>query len=74
MLLRRPSPGNCPRGSGRRLDGGIERGGVILSINGKEIATAKKLPAIASSMKSGKRAAIQVDRSNARIFIPVDLG
>jgi serine protease Do len=37
----------------RRRKAGLEPGDVILSINGKEIASSNELPAIVSSMKPG---------------------
>ncbi|WP_420998102.1 DegQ family serine endoprotease [Cupriavidus sp. 30B13] len=51
---------------------GIQPGDVILSINGTPISSADQLRALVS--KSGKQVALLVQRDDARIFIPLDLG
>jgi serine protease Do len=51
---------------------GIQSGDIILSINGERIASAEQLQAIIA--KAGKRIAVLVERGDAQIFIPVDLG
>ncbi len=51
---------------------GIQPGDVILSLNGTPIASAEQLRALVS--KSGKQVALLVQRDDARIFIPLDLG
>ncbi|KWR87632.1 DegQ family serine endoprotease [Cupriavidus sp. IDO] len=51
---------------------GIQPGDVILSLNGTPIASADQLRALVA--KSGKQVALLVQRDEARIFIPLDLG
>ncbi|SDD60583.1 serine protease Do [Cupriavidus sp. YR651] len=51
---------------------GIQPGDVILSLNGTPISSADQLRALVS--KSGKQVALLVQRDDARIFIPLDLG
>jgi len=51
---------------------GIQPGDVILSLNGTPINSAEQLRALVS--KSGKQVALLVQRDDARIFIPLDLG
>ncbi|WP_454727319.1 MULTISPECIES: DegQ family serine endoprotease [Cupriavidus] len=51
---------------------GIQPGDVILSINGTPISSADQLRALVS--KAGKQVALLVQRDDARIFIPLDLG
>ncbi|MDF3831896.1 DegQ family serine endoprotease [Cupriavidus basilensis] len=51
---------------------GIQPGDVILSINGTPITSAEQLRALVA--KSGKQVALLVQRDDARIFIPLDLG
>ncbi|MEK7696083.1 MAG: PDZ domain-containing protein, partial [Pseudomonadota bacterium] len=50
----------------------IQPGDVILSLNGTPISSAEQLRALVS--KSGKQVALLVQRDDARIFIPLDLG
>jgi serine protease Do len=51
---------------------GIQPGDVILSLNGTPIGSADQLRALVA--KSGKQVALLVQRDEARIFIPLDLG
>ncbi len=51
---------------------GIQPGDVILSVNGTSIHSVDQLRSLVS--KAGKRVAILVQRDEARIFVPVDLG
>ncbi|MCA3236312.1 MAG: PDZ domain-containing protein, partial [Cupriavidus sp.] len=51
---------------------GIQPGDVILSLNGTPISSAEQLRALVT--KSGKQVALLVQRDDARIFIPLDLG
>lgn len=51
---------------------GIQPGDVILSLNGTPISSAEQLRSLVS--KSGKQVALLVQRDDARIFIPLDLG
>ncbi|AOZ01854.1 peptidase [Cupriavidus sp. USMAHM13] len=51
---------------------GIQPGDVILSLNGTPITSADQLRSLVA--KSGKQVALLVQRDDARIFIPLDLG
>ncbi len=51
---------------------GIQPGDVILSLNGTPVKDAEHLRELVS--KSGKHVALLVQREEARIFVPVDLG
>ena len=51
---------------------GIQPGDVILSFNGTPVKDAEQLRELVS--KSGKHVALLVQREEARIFVPVDLG
>jgi len=51
---------------------GIQAGDVILSVNGTPIHSVDQLRSLVS--KAGKHVAILVQREEARIFVPVDLG
>ncbi|NUO85011.1 MAG: PDZ domain-containing protein, partial [Cupriavidus sp.] len=51
---------------------GIQPGDVILSLNGTPIASVDQLRTLVG--KSGKQVALLVQRDDARIFIPLDLG
>ena len=51
---------------------GIQPGDVILSVNGTSIHSVDQLRSLVS--KAGKHVAILVQREEARIFVPVDLG
>jgi serine protease Do len=51
---------------------GIQAGDVILSLNGTPVKDAEQLRELVS--KSGKHVALLVQRDEARIFVPVELG
>ena len=51
---------------------GIQRGDVILSVNGSAVHSVDELRSLVS--KAGKRMAVLVQREEARIFVPVELG
>ena len=51
---------------------GIQPGDIILSVNGERIGSVEQLRNVVG--KAGKRVAVLVERSNSRLFIPVDLG
>ena len=58
--------------TGPAAKAGIQTGDVILSFNGTAVSDVEQLREIVA--KSGKKAALLVQRDEARIFIPVDLG
>jgi serine protease Do len=51
---------------------GIRPGDIILSVNGQPIGDVEQLRKLIA--QSGKKAAILIERGDARIFVPVDLG
>ena len=51
---------------------GIQPGDVILAVNDTPIRNVTQLQQIVS--KAGKRIAVLVQRENAKLFVPVDLG
>ena len=51
---------------------GIRPGDVILSLNGNPVKSVEDLRSLAA--KAGKHAALLVQREDAKIFVPVDLG
>ena len=57
---------------GAAADAGIQQGDVILSFNGQPVQSPEQLKGLLS--KSGKNAALLVQRGKARIFVPVELG
>jgi serine protease Do len=58
--------------SGPAARAGIQQGDVILALNGEPVASVAQLRAQVA--KSGKRAALLVQRNAAKLFVPVDLG
>ena len=58
--------------TGTAARAGILPGDVVLSINGEPVASAEQLRALVS--KAGKRVALLIQRAEARLFVPVDLG
>ena len=58
--------------NGAAARAGIRPGDIILSVNGQPIDSVEQLRGIIA--KSGKKAAILVERGDSRIFVPVDLG
>ncbi|MFL5408241.1 MAG: PDZ domain-containing protein, partial [Myxococcales bacterium] len=57
---------------GPAAEAGIQPGDVILAVNGKKVADVEQLRKLVAS--SGKHVALLVERGNAQIFVPVDLG
>ncbi|MFL5427799.1 MAG: DegQ family serine endoprotease [Myxococcales bacterium] len=57
---------------GPAAEAGIQPGDVILAVNGKKVADVEQLQKLVAS--SGKHVALLVERGNAQIFVPVDLG
>ena len=51
---------------------GIQPGDVVLSVNGERVTSPDQLRGLVA--KAGKRIAVLVERGDARLFIPVDLG
>ena len=51
---------------------GIQPGDIILSVNGQTISDVEQLRSAIA--KSGKKAAILIERDDSRLFVPVDLG
>jgi serine protease Do len=51
---------------------GIEPGDVVLALNGTQVSSVEQLRGLAA--KSGKHAALLVQRGEARLFVPIDLG
>ncbi|HZF26840.1 MAG TPA: DegQ family serine endoprotease [Steroidobacteraceae bacterium] len=58
--------------SGAAAEAGIQEGDVILSANGKEVASVDDLRKIVN--KSGKHVALLVQRGDTQIFVPVAAG
>ncbi len=58
--------------AGAAAKAGIQPGDIVIAVNGEAISSTEQLRNLIS--KAGKRIAVLVDRGNARIFIPVDLG
>ncbi len=58
--------------SGPARRAGIQAGDVILSVNGEAVSSAEQLRA--QLAKAGKRVALLVERGDARLFVPVELG
>lgn len=51
---------------------GIRPGDIIVSVNGQPIGDVEQLRSLIA--KSGKKAAILIERGDSRLFVPVDLG
>lgn len=58
--------------SGPAEKAGIQPGDVILSLNGQRVSQVSQLQKLIAS--HGKHIALLIQRNNARIFVPVDLG
>jgi serine protease Do len=58
--------------SGPAARAGIQAGDVILSINGTPITNGKQFQSLVQ--KAGKNVALLIQRDDAKIFVPVDLG
>jgi len=58
--------------SGAAARAGLQAGDIVLSINGEPITKAEQLRALVA--KAGKRIAVLIQRGEARIFVPVELG
>ena len=58
--------------SGAAARAGIQPGDVILAVNGRAVSSIDELRE--ASTKAGRKVALLVQRENARIFVPLDLG
>jgi serine protease Do len=58
--------------SGAAASAGIQPGDVILAVNGSPVSSPEQLRQIIS--KAGSSVALLIQRDNAQIFVPVDLG
>ncbi|BAL25728.1 DegQ family serine endoprotease [Azoarcus sp. KH32C] len=58
--------------SGPAARAGIQRGDVIISVNGRPVTGAEELRKQLSG--AGKHVALLIQREDARIFVPIDLG
>ncbi len=58
--------------NGAAARAGIQPGDIILSVNGQAIDSVEQLRGLIA--KSGKKAAILLERGDSRLFVPVDLG
>jgi serine protease Do len=58
--------------NGAAATAGIQPGDVILAVNGQPVTSAQQLKTIVS--KAGDSIALLIQRDNAQIFVPVDLG
>jgi serine protease Do len=60
------------RADGAAARAGMQRGDVILGVNGKPVKSVEELKAAVDA--AGKNAAVLVQRGEARIFVPVQIG
>ena len=58
--------------SGAAAGAGIQRGDVILSVNNTPVKTGEQLRELIQ--KAGKRVALLVQREDAKIYVPIELG
>ena len=58
--------------SGAAARAGIQPGDVILALNGKTVSSVEELRT--ASAKAGRNVALLIQRENAKIFVPLDLG
>ena len=58
------------RGAAARA--GIQPGDIVLALNGQAVKDVEQLRALVA--KAGKHAALLIERDNAKIFVPVELG
>ena len=58
--------------SGPAARAGIRRGDIVIALNGQAVRDVAQLRALLD--KSGRSVALLIERDNARIFVPVDIG
>jgi serine protease Do len=58
--------------AGAAARAGIRPGDVLLSVNGEAVSSVEQLRALVA--KAGKRVALLVQRDDAKLFVPVDIG
>ena len=58
--------------SGAAASAGIQRGDVILSVNNTPVKTGEQLRELIQ--KAGKRVALLVQREDAKLYVPIELG
>jgi serine protease Do len=58
--------------SGPAAEAGVQQGDVILAVNNRSVKSAKELRGLID--KAGKHIALLVQRDDAKIYVPVDLG
>ena len=58
--------------SGPAAHAGIRAGDVILSVNGKPVQSVDALYKLINA--AGKQVALLIQRNDARIFVPIELG
>ena len=58
--------------SGPAAEAGVQQGDVILAVNNHPVKSAKELRGLVD--KAGKHLALLVQRDDAKIYVPVDLG
>lgn len=58
--------------AGAAARAGIRPGDVLLSVNGEPVGSVEQLRALVA--KAGKRVALLVQRDDAKLFVPVDIG
>ena len=58
--------------SGAAARAGIRPGDVVLSVNGETVTTVEQLRAQVA--KASKRVALLIQRRDAKLFVPIDLG
>ncbi len=58
--------------SGAAARAGIRPGDVVLSVNGETVTTVEQLRALVA--KASKRVALLIQRRDAKLFVPIDLG
>ena len=58
--------------SGPAARAGIQAGDIVVALNGQSVRDVAQLRSLLD--KAGKNVALLIERENARIFVPIDLG